>query len=103
MQSFTCVCLLVPLLLFHLTQRSDTADHGGAATDVRSADHTLKRFLHDFRRTLKRRSDGHYARKRDTSVSLDTQLLSERVREGQEQGREQEVAATMERLYEKGR
>nr|UMA83359.1 conotoxin precursor B1 [Conus judaeus]UMA83682.1 conotoxin precursor B1 [Conus judaeus]DAZ86381.1 TPA_inf: conotoxin precursor B1 [Conus judaeus]DAZ86656.1 TPA_inf: conotoxin precursor B1 [Conus judaeus] len=81
MQSSTCMCLLVPLLLFfHLTQRSDTADHGWAATDVRSADHSLKRFLHDFRRARKRRSDGRYARKQDLSVNLDSKILAEKHR-----------------------
>nr|UMA83035.1 conotoxin precursor B1 [Conus judaeus] len=81
MQSSTCTCLLVPLLLFfHLTQRSDTADHGWAATDVRSADHSLKRFLHDFRRARKRRSDGRYARKQDLSVNLDSKILAEKHR-----------------------
>nr|ADZ74131.1 Eb-conantokin-like protein [Conus eburneus]ADZ99323.1 conantokin-L-like conotoxin [Conus eburneus]QFQ60981.1 conotoxin superfamily conantokin [Conus magus] len=100
MQSFTCMCLLVPLLLFfHLTQVSDTADHGGAATDVRSADRTLKRFPHDFRRAPKRRSDGHYDRNRKTSVQLDTELLVEGVREGQEERAE----ASYEKLLEIGR
>nr|AMP44602.1 conotoxin [Conus betulinus] len=91
MQSLTCMCLLVPLLLFHLTQRSDTADHGGAATDVRSADRTLKRFLHDFRRAPKRRNDGRYNRKRQLSVELDLQRLAEMHREGQERNVEASV------------
>nr|DAZ86129.1 TPA_inf: conotoxin precursor B1 [Conus ebraeus] len=81
MQSFTCMCLLVPLLFFHLAQRSDTAGHGGAATDVRSADHTLKRFHHDFRQAPKRRSNDRYDRRRSLSMDVTIEFLSEGVRE----------------------
>nr|UMA83036.1 conotoxin precursor B1 [Conus judaeus] len=102
MQSSTCTCLLVPLLLFfHLTQRSDTADHGWAATDVRSADHSLKRFLHDFRRARKRRSDGRYARKRDISVNLPMEVLAGEVRS--EEQRQEQADASAELLRELGR
>nr|AMP44603.1 conotoxin [Conus betulinus] len=99
MQSFTCMCLLVPLLLFHLTQRSDTADHGGAATDVRSADRTLKRFLHDFRRAPKRRNHGRYDRNSKLSVHFDLQRLAEIYREGQME----RFRASVEKMYEIGR
>nr|ATF27382.1 conotoxin [Conus andremenezi] len=103
MQSFTCWCLLVPLLLFlYLTQRSDTADHEGAATEVRSADHIPK---HDVRQALKRRYDGRYGRKQHVSRSPES--IAERVREQHREEvaekRNEKAAETKEELDELGR
>nr|UMA82428.1 conotoxin precursor B1 [Conus ebraeus]UMA82705.1 conotoxin precursor B1 [Conus ebraeus] len=54
MQLFTCLCLLVPLMLFFHLTHPVTAGHERAATEVRSADHTLKRFVHHVHQAQKR-------------------------------------------------
>nr|AMP44648.1 conotoxin [Conus betulinus] len=96
MQFFTCLCLLVPLMLFFHLTHSVTADHAGAATEVRSADHTLKRFVHHVHQAPKRGpvqprastihglhnddndNDGNKKKRTgDLSVNLDLSVLAE--------------------------
>uniref|UniRef100_A0A0C9R7A0 Ctr_106_T conopeptide n=1 Tax=Conus tribblei TaxID=101761 RepID=A0A0C9R7A0_CONTD len=101
MQFFTCLSLLVPLMLFFHLTHSVTADHDheAAATEVRSADHTLKRLVHHHVHQAPKRGPGlsrtsavhglhnddndndggKTKRTDDLSVTLDLWLLAEQL------------------------